>query len=152
MSQHPDIRREIAIAALGEHHQERIREGMPEVGWKGDPFLTLAYNKLQDRMEVWSEMPGRDPYCALRSAPLSEGVPNIRELCQHLADHDLHTYSAAQLEKRVDDFNLANEKYIQEKGLQKQAEALEKVYWSVGKDTGEYKPTFGYEAPGTWAH
>jgi len=117
---------------------------MPEVGWSGDPWLTLAYNKLEDRMEVWSEMPGRTPYCALRSAPLSEGVPSKTELCRHLAEHDLHVFSAAQIEKRVDDHNLANEQRIAEKGFQKQAEALEKVYWSVGKDTGEYKPTFGY--------
>lgn len=141
---HPDIRREIAIAALGEHHQKAIREGMPEVGWSGDPWLTLAYNKLEDRLEIWSTIPGRDPYCALRSRPLSEGVPSSQELCRHLAEHDLHNFSIEQIQKRIDRHNMENEARIAAKGFQKQAEALEKVYWAVGKDTDNYKPTFGY--------
>ena len=141
---HPDIRRELAIAALGEHHQKYIREGMPEVGWDGDPWLTLAYNKLEDRMEIWQEDPGRDPVCVMRSKPLDEnGVPSIQELCVHLASHDLRKIASGMIEKRIDDHNAAVEKAAQERGFQEQAAALEKVYWHVGKEIGEYRPVIG---------
>lgn len=136
-----DIRHELMVAAVGEHLQAPIRNGMPEVGWDGDPWLTLAYNKLQDRFEIWVEMPGRDPVCVMRSKPFHEnGVPSVQELCVHLANHDLRKLSEHQIMKRVDDHNAKVEAAAREKGLQEQAAALEKVYWHVGKATGEYKP------------
>lgn len=142
--QHPDIRHELAIAALGEHHQKYIREGMPEVGWDGDPWLTLAYNKLQDRMEIWVEEPGRDPVCVMRSKSLDEnGVPSIQELCVHLANHDLRKIAVEQVIKRIDDHNEAVEQAVRDAHFDRQAAALEKVYWSVGKATGDYRPVIG---------
>lgn len=140
MGRHPDIRHELEVAAVGEHHQTYIRQGLPEVGWDGDPWLTLAYNKLQDRYEVWIEDPGKDPICVMRSRPFSEGVPSIHELCIKLRDHDLRKLSEKQILKRIDDHNAAVQKAVQDKGFQEQAAALEKVYWAVGKDTGNYRP------------
>lgn len=140
MTNHPDIRHELAVAAVGEHLQSYIRMGMPEVGWDGDPWLTLAYNKLQDRYEIWVEDPGRDPVCVMRSKPFDEGVPSIQELCAHLASHDLRKIAASTIEKRIDDHNLKVQAAAAERGLQQQAEALEKVYWHVGREVGEYRP------------
>lgn len=141
MTRHPDIRHELAIAALGEHHQKYIREGMPEVGWDGDPWLTLAYNKLEDRMEIWLQEPGKEPVCIMRSKTLTEnGAPSIQELCVHLASHDLRKIAMSQVLKRIDDHNAAVQKAAQEKGFQEQAAAMEKVFWSVGRASGEYRP------------
>lgn len=144
MTTHPDIRHELAVAAVGEHHQTYIRQGLPEVGWDGDPWLTLAYNRLQDRYEIWIEDPGRDPVCILRSKPFSEnGVPSIHELCIHLRDHDLRKIAAHQIEARIDKHNLAVEAAAAEAGFQQQAAALEKVYWHVGREVDQYRPVFG---------
>ena len=140
----PDIRHELAVAAVGEHLQEPISYGMPEVGWDGDPFLTLAYNKLQDRYEIWITDPGRDPICVMRSKPFTEnGVPSVQELCAHLAANDLRKISAERITDRIDSHNEAIEKAAREKGLQEQAAAMEKVYWHVGKEVGEYRPVIG---------
>lgn len=144
MTTHPDIRHELAVAQVGEHLQYPITHGMPEVGWDGDPWLTLAYNKLQDRYELWIEDPGRDPQCVMRSKPFSEaGAPSVQELCRKLAENDLRKMSEAQVLKRIDDHNLQVQARAAEKGLQEQAQALEKVYWSVGREIGEYRPVIG---------
>ena len=140
----PDIRHELAVAAVGEHLQHSVRTGMPEVGWDGDPFLTLAYNKLMDRYELWVEDPGRDPVCVMRSKPFTEeGAPSIQELCRKLAENDLRKISEAQILKRIDDHNLEVQAKAAAAGQQKQTEALEKVYWHVGKEIGEYRPVIG---------
>tara|TARA_R110000824_G_scaffold37452_1_gene114920 strand:- start:24 stop:467 length:444 start_codon:yes stop_codon:yes gene_type:complete len=144
MNNAPDIRHELEIAAVGEHLQRYIREGLPTAGWDGDPWLTLAYNKLEDRYEVWVEDPGRSPKCVLRSKPFSRGEPSIQELCIHLRDNDLRKKSVDDVLAAVDAHNAATERKARESGFQAQAAALEKVYWSVGKATGDYKPTFGY--------
>jgi len=144
MSLPPDIRHELEVAAVGDHHQAYIRKGLPEVGWDGDPYLTLAYNKLEDRFEIWVEDPGRDPRCVMRSGSFTMyGTPSIHELCIHLRDHDLRKRSVNEVLLDLDRHNRATEKRAQDKGLQEQAAALEKVYWAVGREVGEYKPTFG---------
>lgn len=144
MLNHPDIRHELAVAAVGEHLQEPVRNGMPAIGWSGDPWLTLAYNKLADRYEIWIEDPGRDPVCVLRSKPFTEnGVPSVQELCTHLRDHDLRKITAHQVEKRVDAHNAAVEKAVRDRGHDQQAAALERVYWHAGRELGEYRPVIG---------
>lgn len=140
----PDIRHELAVTAVGEHYQEFIRNGMPAVGWDGDPFLTLAYNKLQNRFEVWVEDPGREPVCVMRTKPFGEGkAPSVQELCIKLRDHDLRKLSADMITKRIDDHNAKVEQAARDKGHQEQAEALSKVYWHVGREMGEYRPVIG---------
>lgn len=117
---------------------------MPEVGWDGDPWLTLAYNKLQDRYEIWVEDPGRDPVCVMRSKPFGNGdVPSIQELCAKLAQGDLRKVAIETVLKRIDDQNLAVQAAAAAKGLGEQTEALSKVYWEVGRALGEYKPVIG---------
>lgn len=117
---------------------------MPEVGWEGDPFLTLAYNKLMDRYEIWVEMPGRDPQCVMRSKSFKDTeIPSVQELCRHLAAHDLRKISEDMILKRIDDHNLGVQADAAAKGHDTQVEALSKVYWEVGHATGEYKPVIG---------
>ena len=148
MTNHPDIRHELAVAAVGEHLQQYIKEGMPTVGWDGDPWLTLAYNKLMDRYEIWVEDPGRDPACVMRSKPFGDGqAPSIAELCMHLAAHDLRKIAESHVLARIDKHNSAVEKAVRDKGFQEQAAALEKIYWAVGKEIGESKPVWGYTKP-----
>lgn len=145
MARHPDIRHELETAAVGEHLQHYIRNGMPEVGWDGDPFLTLTYNRLEDRYELWQQDPGREPVCVMRSQTFSDKghVPSIHELCIHLAAHDLRKIAEGQILKRIDDHNARIEQEARERGFQEQAAALEKVYWHVGREVGEYRPVVG---------
>lgn len=116
---------------------------MPEIGWDGDPWLTLAYNRLEDRLEIWQEDPGREPVCVMRSKPLDQGVPSTVELCMHLRDHDLRKISEDMIQARVDRENEENQARIAAEHLDRQVAAMEKVYWAVGRDTDNYKPVIG---------
>ena len=145
MPQSPDIRAELAHAALGEHYQDKIRYGDPSIGWDGDPWLTLAYNKLENRYEIWVEDPGRDPVCVMQTKPFHEldGAPSITELCIKLRDHDLRKISVDVILKRIDEHNAAREAEVAAHHEQTQMAAMEKVYWDVGKQTDNYKPVIG---------
>jgi len=145
MPKHPDIRRELAVAAVGEHLQEKIRYGYPEIGWDGDPWLTLAYNKLEDRYEIWYTQPGYEPVAVMRSKPFGKGrPPSVEELCEHLRNHDLRKIAADKILSRVDDHNAAVQKALQDRYHDQQAAALEKVYWHVGREIGEYRPVVAF--------
>lgn len=120
--------------------QHKIRYGYPEVGWDGDPWATLCYNKLLDCFELWYEKD--TPVILMRSQP-GKKLPSLEELCIHLRDHDLHKWSAHAILNRVDKHNEAVQKAIQDKYHSQQAAALEKVYWHVGREIGEYRPVIG---------
>lgn len=143
MSKHPDIRHELSVAAVGGHHQKYIREGLPEVGWSGDPWLTLAYNRLEDRWEIWLEDPGRDPQKIMQSKPFFEGIPSVHELCAKLAEGDLRKRTTKDVLADIDKHNAKLEADIAQAHRDRQNAALEKVYWHVGKAMGEYKPFWG---------
>ena len=145
MPRSPDIRHELDHAAVGEAWQSRIRFGDDSIGWEGDQALTLVFNSLEDRFEVWFEPIGHEPKCVLRSQPMWQTgrLPSIQELCIHLRDNDLKYRSIDDVTAAVDQHNAAVEKAARDKGFQKQAEALEKVYWHAGRDMGEYRPVIG---------
>jgi hypothetical protein len=81
----------IRTSAVGGAMQEMLTYGVPEIGWSGDPWITLCWNKLENRWEIWSEKE-ETPVCVHRSVPMTDEnkLPNIYELCAHLRDHDLH--------------------------------------------------------------
>ena len=139
------VERQIIISALGEHMQEKIRYGDPALGWDGDPWLTLAHNKLEDRLQIWVEDPGRPAVLVMQTPPLYEmdHPPSVEELCIKLRDHDLRKISVEKIMERVDAANEANRKRIADEHQDTQAAALEKVYWHVGKEIGEYRPVMG---------
>ena len=142
MSNTPEsLRSHLEVTAVGEHLQHYIRYGVPEIGWDGDPWLTLAYNKLEDRYEIWQEDPGREPVCVMRSKPFhTNGVPDIHELCIKLRDHDLRKLATHQIEKRVDDANYKRQMEVQEYEKERQYEALHRVAWEIGRAEGDYRP------------
>ena len=54
----------IRTTAVGGAMQEMLTYGIPEIGWDGDPWVTLCWNKLESRWEIWSER-GEEPVCCL---------------------------------------------------------------------------------------
>jgi hypothetical protein len=100
-----DYEQMLARELAGEHIQQRIHYGIPEIGWDGDPWLSLYYNKLQDAYEVWDE---KDEPVLIARRP-AETMGRIEEavvqLCVGLRDHDFRKFSAEQIAKRVSDHN-----------------------------------------------
>lgn len=126
----------IRAMAVGEHMQEKIRFGYPELAWPGDPWATLCYNKILDCYELWYEKD--KPVILMRSKPGE--VPSVEELCVHLRDHDLSKWSEHAIMKRVDEHNAAITRAVEAKHRDRANAALEKAYWYVAKEIGEHKP------------
>ncbi len=117
--------------------QKMLSGGVPEIGWDGDPDITLCYHKLEQRFEIWStKFP--EPQCVHRSRRWSnkEALPDIFALCAHLRDHDLHKVAMSDILKRIDDKNAAIKQKADELAFGQQVQALEKVYWLVGREVG----------------
>ena len=127
----------IRHSAVGGDMQHMLTYGIPEIGWNGDPWITLCWNKLESRWEIWSTRD--EPYCVHRSRPMHQReLPNIFELCAHLRDHDLHKVKVEDVLDRVDKHNDKLIKEQQTKVKEAQVEALEKVYWHVAKEVGHH--------------
>ncbi len=132
-----DILDQIRTSSVGGAMQMMLTEGVPEIGYDGDPFITLCYNKLEQRFEIWStKFP--EPQCVHRSQPWTnkKALPDIFQLCAHLRDHDLHKVAMSDILKRIDDQNAAVRKEANEVAFQSQCQALEKAYWHVEKEIG----------------
>jgi len=141
------IRDQIAASAVGEHLQKRLREGDPTLGWAGDPWLTLCWNKLESCWEVWDERPER-PVRVKRSITLltpAIGQEQIVQLLIHLRDHDFRNFSIEEQIERIDKHNESVEAAQHYASSQKTLESLEKVYWGAAKDLGEKNPFAGYK-------
>jgi hypothetical protein len=130
------VREFVRQSAVGESMQRMLREGVPEIGWEGDPFLTLCWNKTALRWEVWDERQEK-PYCVYRSRHFAshDEIPDIFQLCAHLRDHDLRKNDVVA---RVDKHNAAVEKALNERRHGEQVEALMKVAFYIGKEVGHH--------------
>lgn len=131
------VRDIIRTTAAGEAMQTMLREGVPEIGWDGDPWLTLCWNKLELRFEVWDEKDER-PRLVYRSRQLPDSgeLLDIYQLCAHLRDHDLRKNDIDAVLKRMDAKNDALLAKDRARHFDQQCAAIEKVYWHVGRDQG----------------
>lgn len=43
--------------SAADHYIKWLREGKPELGWSGDPFLILAFATIEQRWELWRSEP-----------------------------------------------------------------------------------------------
>tara|TARA_X000000368_G_scaffold417698_1_gene414838 strand:+ start:6157 stop:6576 length:420 start_codon:yes stop_codon:yes gene_type:complete len=129
----------IRTTAVGGAMQEMLTYGVPEIGWSGDPWITLCWNKLESRWEIWSER-GEEPVCVHRSVPMVDDnkLPNIYQLCAHLRDHDLHKVGEKEILRRVDSHNATVEKERGKAAKERAIESLQKVYWHVAKEVGHH--------------
>ena len=117
----------------GEHYQRLLREGWNH--WKGDRSLTLAYNRLMDRLEVWYEFPGQKPglVCSIDRESF-----DIHKLCHQLYLGDPrerhHLDRIKEIEAREDAAEAEKQKAFEEA----QAAHTDRVRWAVRKDTGNH--------------
>lgn len=67
---------------------DALQNGYPPLGWEGDPLLFLAYNRADDRIELWRHNLNRDgkPGMIMRSKP-GQRVADMN-LIRFLIEHD----------------------------------------------------------------
>jgi len=130
------VREFIRTSAVGESIQKRIREGVPEIGWAGDPFLTLCWNKIELRFEVWDERDEK-PGLVFRSRQLFDAadIPDVHQLCSLLRDRDLRRRGIDEILEEIDSQNEALLTVGQDQYKDQQMAALERVYGILGGKT-----------------
>lgn len=121
-----------ARTALGEHLQEALRRGVPDLGFDGDPWLTVYFNKLTESFEVWHERPGAKPYRCYTGKTRDQLHLNV--ICAHLRDHDAHKgNNALVVAERVEASNAAVAAEQDRKADDKIAEVADKGAWDLGR-------------------
>ena len=95
-----------SLTAVGGRLQEVIQQGFPEVGWRGDPLLTLVRDG--DQWQVYDR--ALNPPKPVLSKPV-EGLRDLdfRSMCEKLRDADAATQGPATITERVFARNKAKE-------------------------------------------
>lgn len=131
-----EILRRENLLLMGNHFQQVVRMGHPTVGWEGDPWLSVYYNKLLDRFEIWDEQIPDKPRLEIRSRPL-EGRPlDPIELASMLVESDLRRKDMRQRVDEIERYNEAIERELRRKEAEKKAEAWDRVRFGLMKDIG----------------
>jgi hypothetical protein len=126
----PNLSERVASRAVGEHISRKIREGDPDTGWEGDPFLVLTYDP-DGYYRVWDTVNG---YPDLVCQRLSDGRElDTRSLTAGLARASLNRNS-------VEDILAGHQKnndYIDEQADKAQreriAEQSERVAYEIAR-------------------
>lgn len=101
-----------SLTAVGGRLQEVIQQGFPEVGWRGDPLLSLE--RVGDVWQVYDR--AFNPPRPVLSKPV-EGLRDLdfRSMCEMLRDADAATQGPATITERVFARNKAKEEASREK-------------------------------------
>lgn len=131
------IRRE-HLDLMGHEFQRVVREGHASVGWEGDPWLSVYYNKLQDCYEVWDEYDPNKPRIEIRSKPGSASQRQLDgiALAVMLVESDLRRKDMRTRIQEIEDHNERLERSIQRAHNERRAEAAERVLHALVKDVG----------------
>lgn len=138
------------VQVLGPEYQRALRSPRPEVGWQGDPDLTLAYHHItgwevlreeahfNERTRTWGV---RHVVIARQKAAAGTRF-DINELLRGLVARDTQVRNQSA-QKAADDYIKSVEKEERERE-QSMYEAIapvhERLAWTVAKETGNLAP------------
>ena len=89
---------------IGGDLSDIITKGSPAMGWEGDPFLMVCWNKELNRIEIWDERNGAGRETLVGSAPF-DPPPNPYQMVQYLLMRDMSRKSVNQIVQEIDDHN-----------------------------------------------
>jgi hypothetical protein len=123
----------------------------PVIGWAGDPSCFMAWNRLENRWEVWRQEPEGDRLIA--RAPSGERL-DVTKLLKGLVERDmtLRNNSAVKQVERILEHNEKLERERTRNAEEVLQERLEKVYHAAVSGGGGRE--YGYVRPvslsGAW--
>ena len=123
---------------IGNDLADIITKGSPAMGWEGDPFLMVCWNKELNRIEIWDERNGPGRETLVGSAPF-DPPPNPYQMVQYLLMRDMSRKSIDQI---VDEIDTHNDKIIKDQAKEhadRMAEAEDKVALAHHKEVGGYR-------------
>lgn len=136
------IKDQIQASRVGGHLQELLSKGKTDLNggaWRGDPWLTLCWNKLENRWEIFDEKNERPRRVCRGPVMVGDKRPDhstFLSVLMHLRDHDHRNFTTDQILNRIDDYNDVITKAKEAAHRDNQVEALSKVYWGAAKDIG----------------
>lgn len=89
---------------VGSGFADMLRYGVPTLGWEGDPFLMVCWNKQLDRIEIWDTRAGEGQEQLVGSAP-SFPPPSPHKMIEYLMMRDTHRKSIDKIVQEIDDHN-----------------------------------------------
>lgn len=114
---------------------DALQNGYPPLGWEGDPLLFLAYNRADDRIELWRHNLNRDgrPGLVMRSKP-GQRVADMN-LIRFLLENDTRRNDVvANIQKHNDKVR----KDAADAQRDKMEEAADRLYHGFQKDIGHH--------------
>lgn len=135
--------------SVAEHWIRPLREGKPELGWSGDPFLVLAFHQIENRWELWRNEPERgnpDRHVMIAKGPIGQDINQtaIDILIRKLVEMDTHragNSAEAQMERILRENEEHDRKRTQE-AADAIADPLAKFYYEAGKTMGVTETNF----------
>lgn len=129
---------------LGQQIQEALHRPDPTTGWTGSPDLVAAYNRLEDRWELWEDQ-GDGTHRLIARGPCGERL-SIPQMLRGLVERD--TRLRGQDHDSLVDKMLKN---IEKADAEREAKAVdaimpvqEKLAWTVAKATGDLSPVVAF--------
>ena len=126
-----------------------LREGKAELGWGGDPLLSLAFHRIENRWELWrlEPQPGNpDSHTLVARGPVGQDIneDSINQLIRRLIEMDTHREgnSAEQMVENAIRHNDRRDTQQINDGANATADALAKFYYEAGKTLGVTQTDF----------
>lgn len=136
------------VQILGPEYQKALRSPRPEIGWQGDPDLTLAYHHLTGWEVLREEAHLTDRGWETRHIVIARQRPgsntrfDINELLKGLVARDVQVREQSH-KKAAEDYIKAVEKEERDRE-NAMYEAIrpvhEKLAWTTAKETGDLAP------------
>lgn len=112
--------------------QDAIKKGMPEVGWEGDPLLSLAYDRRDDCWLV-RDHAFSPPQVILRKR--AEGIRDLdfRDLCIRLKNAQFKGQGVMSIVDRMEARNAAKEQEERRLIRANAEESAERLAWAFAR-------------------
>ena len=137
------------VAVLGPEYQRALHNPKPEIGWKGDPDLTITHHQITGwevlREEVWFDY--KTKRWETRHIPVARQRPeagsrlDIDQLLKGLVDRDTNAGSDHKQAMAQHLDNLAKEEQRKaDEAFEAFRPVHEKLAWTIAKETGSLSP------------
>jgi hypothetical protein len=123
---------------IGGDLSDIITKGSPAMGWEGDPFLMVCWNKELNRIEIWDERNGAGKESLVGSAPF-DPPPNPYQMVQYLMMRDMSRKSVNEIVQEIDDHNDKIMKDREKEQADKMEEAEDRVAFAHHQTVGGYR-------------
>ena len=124
---------------VGSGFADLLKYGEPTMGWEGDPFLMVCWNKELDRIEIWDTRAGEGHEQLVGSAAASP-PPSPHKMIEYLMMRDTHRKS---IDTIVDEIDKHNDKIIERK-QKDNADELEEANDHL--ELAAHKELFGFRS------